>query len=85
MEQSNFQFVLPSIGSEQMSTNNQGALLVNQAAAAIVSSYLDYAASLYQNIVSNQTNLDTRAEELRITPAELPAFIDSVQNALRNF
>ena len=44
MEQSNFQFALPSIGTDAMSRNDQGALMVNQATAVIVSSYLNYAA-----------------------------------------
>ena len=85
MEQSNFQFALPSIGTDDMSRNDQGALIVNQATAVIVSAYLNYATSVYENLRSNLANADNRAEDLRITVAELPTLINNVQGALRSF
>ena len=85
MEQSNFQFALPSIGTDAMSRNDQGALMVNQATAVIVSSYLNYAASIYDNLRGLQGNIDARAEEMRITPGEIDNLINDVQSALRAF
>jgi hypothetical protein len=85
MEQSNFQFALPSIGTDAMSRNDQGALMVNQATAVIVSSYLNYAATVYDNLRGNGSNIDARAEDMRITPGEIDNLINTVQGALRAF
>ena len=89
MEQTNFQFALPSIGTDAMSRNDQGALIVNQATAAIVSAYLKYAADVYDSTV-NTGNLASntirgRIEEMLITASELTSLVDNVQSALRAF
>ena len=86
MEQSNkIQFVLPHIASSEMSRDDQGALLVNQATASIIDSYLTYSSAINENLVSNLHNLDDRAEQMRISPTELISLINNVQTALTSF
>ena len=76
MEQTNFQFALPSIGTDAMSRNDQGALIVNQATAAIVSNYLEHAATI---------NTNNGGLAFSYTQSELISLINEVQTALRAF
>ena len=69
-------FVLPTKGTSEMSKDDQGALLVNQATAIIISSYLDHAAKV--NAVNPQVSLQYRH-------SELIALINDVQDALKSF
>ena len=84
MEQSNFQFALPSIGSNEMSTNAQGALLVNQAAAAIVSSYMEHAARVFEALHNGGAGTSF-TEPYRFQAQELVDLVNEVQGALRSF
>lgn len=63
----NVEFVLPTLSGTDMPKNDQAALLVNQAVAVIVCSYLEYAG---------------QGTRQMIKPEELPTLIDSVQSAL---
>ena len=79
----NMSFVLPTIGSEAMSKNDQSTLLVNQAAVAIVDRWLDHAQWVHE---SSRTAGVPHNElgEWRTTPDQLVALIIRVQNALRS-
>ena len=86
MEQSNFQFALPTIGTSEMSRNDQGALIVNQATAAIVTSYLEYARHNYA--VARNNGAGSAAEILEpyiIESSDLTTLINNVQTALKSF
>ncbi len=83
MEESNIQFTLPNIGTSQMSRDDQGALIVNQATAAIVSAYLKHASFTYDILVKGGYN--TSAQEMRFTQSELTSLINDVQGALKSF
>jgi hypothetical protein len=76
MEKSNFQFALPTIGTSEMSRNDQGALIVNQATAAIDSTYLEHAATIHTN--NGNTTFS-------YTQAELISLINEIQGALKSF
>ncbi len=94
-------FVLPSVADADMSKDDQGALLVNQATAVIVKAYLENYSSTWSSIYfpwssadnANATRLgfaDADAlyqarNETLMTPTSLAALIDSVQTSLRNF
>jgi len=75
----NLHFALPQIGSTQMNRDDQGALLVNQATAAIVCSYLEHVTQIHINLGLNSTSA------FAISPSELPALINDIQDALKNF
>lgn len=77
-------FALPTIDSNAMTTNDQGALLVNQATAIIVQAYLTHGSQWAQLAVDQSRGWQEAALYL-IEPGELPALIDSVQTALRQF
>ena len=70
-------FALPTLSSSDMSKDDQGALIVNQATAAIVAAYLEHATALVQGGSSSGV--------FHITPAELPGLVNDVQEALRTF
>ena len=76
MEQPNFQFALPTIGTGEMSRNDQGALIVNQATAAIVSAYLEHASKIHTNVGQ---------APWAYTDSELISLINDVQGALKSF
>lgn len=68
------QFVLPTTAA--LTAAEQRTLLVNQAAAVIISAYLDHAARI------NQTNPNAA---FQFTAAELVALVNDVQAALSTF
>ena len=68
------QFVLPTTAA--LTAAEQRTLLVNQAAAVIISAYLDHAARV------NQVNPDPA---FRFSDAELVNLINNVQSALSAF
>ena len=82
--ESNIQFTLPNIGTSQMTRDDQGALIVNQATAAIISAYLNHATETFKHLLATGKYLN-EAGEMRQSPSELIKLIDSVQNALRTF
>ncbi|MGA1870917.1 MAG: hypothetical protein ACMUJM_20465 [bacterium] len=75
----NVTFALPTIGSNDMSKDDQGALIVNQAAAIIISAWLTHATALMQKDPQYFGN------NFNLTPAELVTLINDVQNALKSF
>jgi hypothetical protein len=72
-------FALPTVGSDVMSKDDQGALIVNQATAVIVSAWLAHATALIQ------TDAGRFAGPWSVDAAELATLIDSVQDALKSF
>ncbi len=81
--QNKLQFTLPQIGSTQMSRDDQGALLVNQATAAIVCSYLEHAAKIYELEIQRGDTTPSSSYAFRQT--DLISLINSVQGALKEF
>jgi microcystin-dependent protein len=77
-------FVLPSLDSNAMSKDDQGALIVNQATAIIVAAYLKHATEMAVHRHSVGGSASTSVAYL-ITVDELPGLINSVQDALRQF
>jgi hypothetical protein len=83
-------FALPQISSADMSKDEQGALIVNQATAAIVSAWLEHA-----NVVINRYDWASSAGEKGSTvywdcpfvvkPEELVSLINNVQDSLKSF
>jgi hypothetical protein len=72
-------FALPTAGSADMSKDDQGALIVNQATALIVSAWLAHATALIQK------DTDKFAGPWSVDTAELATLINSVQDALKSF
>lgn len=68
-------FALPSVGSADMSRQDQERLVVNQSAAIVISAWLEHATKLVELGVSEQ--------DFVLRPAELPTLINNVQDALR--
>ena len=77
---SNFTFDLPHISDADMSSDDQAALVINQATAMIVAAWLDHATAVRSELVKRSVN-DPRFE---IVPDELPALIDAIQGALKS-
>lgn len=74
-------FTLPSVDAAGMAADEQGALIVNQATAVIVSAYLDYRARLYAAAVaSGSTNHWSGASGV-----DVPGLVNSVQASLATF
>ena len=76
----NFGFALPQISD--MPKDEQGALLVNQAVAAIISAYLSHASAVY---TADQTAGSGGNSTFAFTQSELIGLINDVQNALKSF
>ena len=70
-------FALPTLPSGDMTRDDQGALIVNQATAVIVAAYLQHASAL---VASGETS-----SSFTFTANELPGLINDVQDALRSF
>jgi hypothetical protein len=70
-------FVLPSIGASDMPRDDQGSLVINQATAVVVASWLEHATRMVE--------LDHNVSWWGIRADELPPLIDSVQDALKSF
>lgn len=68
-------FALPTVASADMSKDDQGALIVNQATAFIISAYLAHAVVMYQGGETSYA----------ITTTELLTLIDDVQDKLKSF
>ena len=83
MDGFNFEFALPSIGTSQMSRNDQGALIVNQATAVIISAYLKHASETYTVLVEN--GFTNNAGQMRFDSTEIISLINNVQGALKTF
>ena len=86
-------FVLPTIGSADMSKDDQGALLVNQATAVIVSAWLQHAQWAHDQLISAGCGVRTPNQpggvdwptDYRITQNELISLINDIQDALKSF
>jgi hypothetical protein len=77
-------FALPTLSIAEMSKNDQAALLVNQAVAAIVCAYLQHATEVFK--VNSDSDFAIRPLAATVaTPSELEALIDRVQRALKDF
>lgn len=73
-------FALPTLAAAGMPRNEQGDLLLNQATAAIVCSYLEHMnAAISKGIIGATAD----AQSGFISMAELPILINNVQGALR--
>jgi hypothetical protein len=70
-------FALPTLPTSDMSRDDQGALVVNQATAVIVAAWLEHATAMVQSGVGTTT--------FSINSAELVGVINGVQDALRSF
>ena len=70
-------FTLPQIASSEMSKDEQGALLVNQATAVIISAWFSH---LNAHIAAGDTNV-----WVKVSPGELATLVNDVQAALKNF
>ena len=75
----NVGFALPTLATSGMSTNDQNTLLVNQATALIVSSYLEHMSAAIAAGVTTSAGVSPNAF---INPTELGTLIDTVQSAL---
>jgi hypothetical protein len=69
-------FALPTLSSNDMPRDDQGALIVNQATAVIVAAYLEHASAVAAG---------DPGSTFRVNISEVPGLIDQVQNALRTF
>jgi len=78
-------FVLPSVSSADMSKDDQGALLVNQATAVIVSAWLEHATALCQIGEFTTGQYEHNRYAFMLTRDELVQFVNDVQEALRQF
>jgi hypothetical protein len=67
-------FALPTLGSGEMSKDDQAALIVNQATAVIVAAYLEHRSAAVAAGEAGDINSGT-----------LVLFVNEVQNALRSF
>ena len=70
-------FALPTLPSSDMSRDDQGALIVNQATAAIITAWLQHASALHA--------AGEGSHEFRLARVELIELINDVQEALRSF
>ena len=71
-------FALPTLPTGSMSRDDQQALIVNQAAAAIISAWLEHATALSEAGITGNTGQFTVS-----LSAELVSLINDVQVALR--
>jgi hypothetical protein len=71
-------FALPTLSSSDMSKDDQGALIVNQAAAAIIAAWLQHSTALVQAGITAQG-------QFTVTSSDLVTLINEVQDALRSF
>ncbi len=80
-------FTLPTVPSADMSTNDQGALMVNQATAVIISEWLAHANVILEKYDSTTfpSVSSTNYHHFIVQPAQLISIINDVQNALRSF
>jgi hypothetical protein len=69
-------FALPTVPAAEMSKDDQGALVVNQATAVIIAAYLSHATAMAQAGFGTV---------FQIQPLEIPSLISGVQDALKNF
>ena len=84
------QFALPTLSDADMTKNDQGALLLNQATALIVGAWLEHANVVLQNasalgVTTSAPSGGTNLLTFLVTPSELKGLIDSVQNGLLKF
>ena len=70
-------FALPTLPTGSMSRDDQQALIVNQAAAAIISAWLEHATALSEAGITGNTG------QFTVSSAELVSLINDVQIALR--
>jgi hypothetical protein len=70
-------FALPTLPSSGMTRDDQQSLIVNQAAAAIITGWLEHATALSEAGITGNTG------QFTVTSAELVALINDVQGALR--
>ena len=70
-------FALPTLSSSDMTKDDQGALIVNQAAAAIVAAWLEHATAVVQ--------AGSSSGSFHVERSELIALVNDVQEALRTF
>jgi hypothetical protein len=70
-------FALPTLPTGSMSRDDQQALIVNQAAAAIISAWLEHATALSEAGITGNTG------QFTVTSGELVTLINDVQGALR--
>jgi hypothetical protein len=70
-------FALPTLPTGSMSRDDQQALIVNQAAAAIISAWLEHATALSEAGITGSTG------QFTVSSAELVSLINDVQVALR--
>jgi len=68
-------FALPTLSSDDMSRDDQAALVVNQATAVIVAAYLEHASAV---VAAGGSGFDVESNSLI-------AIINQVQDALRQF
>jgi hypothetical protein len=68
-------FALPTLSLNDMSRDDQGALIVNQATAVIVAAYLEHASAV----------VATGQNTFRVSQGELVSLVNNVQDALRSF
>ena len=71
-------FALPTVSSADMSRDDQGALIVNQATAVIVAAWLEHATALTQSDTAGLT-------DLTVSHQQLVTVVNDVQDALRAF
>lgn len=81
----NVKFALPTIGSADMSRDDQGALLVNQATSIIVSRWLSHAEWAHEQCRQQGSVPWNNMGVYRISRGELIELINEVQNALSSF
>jgi hypothetical protein len=70
-------FALPTLPTGSMSRDDQQALIVNQATAAIISAWLEHATALSEAGITGNTG------QFTVTSAGLVSLINDVQGALR--
>jgi hypothetical protein len=68
-------FALPTLPTSDMSRDDQGALVVNQATAVIIAAWLEHATAMVQSGLGG----------FSINSSELVGVINGVQDALRSF
>lgn len=71
-------FALPTVSSADMSRDDQGALIVNQATAVIVAAWLEHATALTLSDTAGLT-------DLTVSQQQLVTVVNDVQDALRAF
>lgn len=70
-------FALPTLPSSGMTRDDQQSLIVNQAAAAIITAWLEHATALSEAGITGSTG------QFTVTSGELVTLINDVQGALR--